>query len=71
MPPVQMPEVQEVQMPEVQMPEVQIPEVQVTEMLEVVESPEIADNTKKIKKKKRVSFQPEPTIVDTTPEPEE
>ena len=66
MPPVQMPEVQEVQMPEVQKTE-----VQVTEMLEVVESPEIADNTKKIKKKKRVSFQPEPTIVDTTPEPEE
>ena len=66
MPPVQMPEVQEVQMPEVQ-----IQEVKVTEMLEVVESPEIADNTKKIKKKKRVSFQPEPTIVDTTPEPEE
>ena len=61
-----MPEVQEVQMPEVQ-----IQEVKVTEMLEVVESPEIADNTKKIKKKKRVSFQPEPTIVDTTPEPEE
>ena len=53
------------------MPEVQIQEVKVTEMLEVVESPEIADNTKKIKKKKRVSFQPEPTIVDTTPEPEE
>ena len=59
------------QMPQVQMPEEQMPEVQVPEMLEVVESPEIADNTKKTKKKKTVSFVPEPTIVDPTPQQEE
>ena len=44
-------------------------EVQMHETLEVVESPEIADNTKKTKKKKTVGFIMEPTIVDTTPQP--
>ena len=66
MPGVQMPEVQ---ISEVQIPEVQISEVQMPDTLEVVESPEIADNTKKTKKKKTVGFIMEPTIVDTTPQP--